>query len=103
MSVTINTAPAANAHPNRYKPLSGRDVRRSVAAVLLVNNSPEPRNLSFAFNEVPHLAAEAASAFALYDVWERTEVAGAQSQYGGYRAEAVPPHGSVFLKISNGA
>ena len=84
-----------------YKPLSGRDARQSVAAVLLMNNSPAPRNMSFAFNEVPGLQSMASTAFSLFDIWAQQPLVA--SQYGGYRALEVPPHGSVFLKLSNAA
>ena len=81
-----------------YKPLSGHDARQSVVAVLLMNNDASPRNLSFAFNEVPSLKAQASTSFSLFDIWaEKTIVV---SQYGGFEAKAVPSHGSVFLKIS---
>ena len=81
--------------------MSGRDTRQSVAAVLLINNDAAPRNLSFAFNEVPGLQAEASTAFSLFDVWAQQTLV--RMQYGGYIAHDVPPHGSVFLKISNAA
>merc|ERR1712039_571904 len=82
-----------------YKPLSGHDARQSVMAVLLMNNAEVPRNLSFAFSEVPGLEAEASTAFSLFDVWAQETIA--PMQYGGYQALNVPSHGSVFLKISN--
>jgi hypothetical protein len=83
-----------------YKPLSGRDARQSVMAVLLMNNGPTPRNLSFTFNEVPGLRSQAGTAFSIFDVWEQKSIV--TSQYGSYQSTAVPSHGSVFLKLSNG-
>ena len=80
-----------------YKPLSGRDVRRSVMAVLLVNNAPSARNLSFAFNQVPGLKTQ--DSCDLYDVWAEEVLA--TKQYGGYTAPGVEGHGSIFLKLSN--
>ena len=82
-----------------YKPLSGRDARQSVMAVLLMNNDAVPRNLSFAFNEIPGLKSKASTAFSLFDVWSQEVVAA--TQYGGYEALDVSAHGSVFLKIAN--
>ena len=68
-------------------------------AVLMMNNDEEPRNLPFAFNQVPGLRAEASNAFKLYAIWAEHTIV--ESQYGGYGAMSVPSHGSVFLKISN--
>jgi hypothetical protein len=59
-----------------YKPLSARDARQSVMAVLLVNNGDTARNLSFAFNEVPGRQAQAATAFTLFDVWAQQTLVG---------------------------
>ena len=70
-----------------------------VMAVLLMNNAEAPRNLSFAFNQVPGLKSEASTSFALFDIWAQKQITA--SQYGGYQALDVPSHGSVFLKISN--
>ena len=82
-----------------YKPLSGRDARQSIMAVLLMNNGPAARNLSFSFNEVPGLKAQAATALTIFDVWSHKTLV--QSQYGSFQATDVPSHGSVFLKLSN--
>ena len=76
-------------------------VYNATLAVLLMNNSPAPRNMSFAFNEVPGLQSMASTAFSLFDIWAQQPLVA--SQYGGYRALEVPPHGSVFLKLSNAA
>jgi hypothetical protein len=80
-----------------YKPLSGRDTRHSLMAVLLVNNGDTPQDLSFTFAEVPGLAGSSSSTFCLYDVWAGADLDG--GRFGGYVAKAVAPHDSVFLKI----
>ena len=68
-----------------------------------MTNSPKPRKLSFSFNQVPGLQSRASTAFSLYDydIWARKTLT--LTQYGGYTADAVPPHGSVFLKIFDGS
>ena len=82
-----------------YKPLSGRDSRQSIMAVLLINNGDAPRDLSFTFTEIPGLQGPAPSSFCLYDVWEREHIEG--QQFGGYMRKAVASHDSVFLTLSN--
>ena len=82
-----------------YKPLSGRDARQSVMAILLMNNGPTARNLSFSFNEVPGLKVQAATALTIFDIWSQKILV--ESQYGSFQAPNVPSHGSVFLKLSN--
>ena len=68
-----------------------------MAAVMLINNSDKPQDMSFAFAEVPGLLGGSPSAFCLYDVWAGRELVG--SRLGGFQAHAVAPHDSVFLKI----
>ena len=80
-----------------YKPLSGRDARHSLMAVLLMNNADTPQDLSFTFADVPGLVGSASSTFCLYDIWLGTDLDA--GRFGGYIAKAVEPHDSVFLKI----
>ena len=51
-----------------YKPLSGRDARRSIMAILLVNNGHEPRDIGFTWEQVPGLKGTGSSTYCLYDV-----------------------------------
>jgi hypothetical protein len=66
-------------------------------AVLLMNNGPSPRNLSFAFNQVPGLKTQ--ESCDLFDVWSNTVLS--TKQYGGFTAANVGAHDSVFLKLFN--
>ena len=90
------------------KRLSGRDGRRSIAAVLLMNNGPDTTTLSFAWSDRPwpldgeHGRAGVTGEDAgchVYDVWERISlgrVGGA-----GLVVEGVAAHDSVFVTLSN--
>lgn len=80
-----------------YKPLSGRDARHSIMAVLLVNNDEQPRDIGFTWNEVPGLEGTGSSAYCLYDVLAGQELDG--GRLGGFVAKGVEPHGNVFLKV----
>jgi hypothetical protein len=80
-----------------YKPLSGRDVRKSTMAILLMNNADTAAALSFKFADVPGLAAKTKTC-TFYDV-------NAQKSLGplpdGHSFPAVPSRGSVFLTLSS--
>lgn len=85
-----------------YKPLSGRDVRRSTVAVLLMNNGPHAaHSLGFAWSAVPSLAAmhsvESAGCV-VYDVWRRKSLGRVRGPR--FASDAVPAHASVFLTLS---
>jgi hypothetical protein len=92
-----------------YKPLSGRDARKSTMAVLLMNNNYTPAQLSFVWadllsrmrNQDATATATAISTCILYDVHAR-KILGAVSTQGSYETTApVASRDSVFLTLSD--
>ena len=51
-----------------YKPLSGRDARKSSMAVLLMNNGAKATDLSFKWGDVPGL--KASRGCTVWSIWE---------------------------------
>ena len=92
-----------------YKPLSGRDSRRSSMAVLLINNAPAATNISFAWADVPGLRPRAASpnvkraapvrSCVVYDVWAHASLGRVRGD--GYTSVGVPSHDSAFLTLGD--
>ena len=78
-----------------YKPLSGRDSRKSTMAVLLMNNGAASKDLNFSFSDVPGLEAESCTA---WSVWDGKSL----GKFGasGFTAKAVGSRDSVFLTLS---
>jgi hypothetical protein len=78
-----------------YKPLSGRDSRKSTMAVLLMNNGAEPRDLSFKLGDVPGMKAASCTA---YSVWEGKSMGKVGAS--GQTFKAVASRDSVFLTLA---
>jgi alpha-galactosidase len=84
-----------------YKPLSARDPRGSVMAVLLMNNGNDPAALGFEWEDVPGLGRVAGigdHGCQVYDVWKRSSLGRVSGPR--FRAEHVPSHGSCFVTLS---
>ena len=79
-----------------YKPLSGRDARKSTMAVLLMNNGAEARDLSFKLSDIPGMKAVGCTA---YSVWEGKTLG--KVGVSGFSAKKVASRDSVFLTLSN--
>ena len=79
-----------------YKPLSGRDARKSTMAVLLMNNGAEARDLSFKLSEIPGMKAAGCTA---YSVWEGKTLGKVGAS--GFSAKQVASRDSVFLTLSS--
>ena len=84
-----------------YKPLSGRDVRASIMAVLLMNNGDAPSDLSFEWAAVPGLErvnSVAEAGCVVYDVWRSRSV----GRVAGPRfaCAGVASRGSCFVTLS---
>ena len=85
-----------------FKPLSGRDARGSIMAILLVNNGHAARRLGFEYADVPGLKVSSLQGCLLYDVWARTSIGrGALGNKGWQSARPVEPHDSIFLTLSS--
>ena len=87
-----------------YKPLSGRDKRGSVMAVLLMNNKYEAADLSFKFSEVPGLGMgdETVAAKGACKVWDVDAGKSLGVVSGGtFEAKAVASHDAVFVTLSD--
>mmetsp|Transcript_78937 Transcript_78937/g.236535 ORF Transcript_78937/g.236535 Transcript_78937/m.236535 type:complete len:85 (-) Transcript_78937:47-301(-) len=78
-----------------YKPLGGSDARRSVMALLLMNNADQPAQLSVEWTAVPGLAGHRSCA--VFDVWQRRSL-GAHAI--NFTANDVGPRDSVFVTLS---
>ena len=81
-----------------YKPLSGRDVRGSTMAVLLMNNGGSPRALSFQFGQVRGMET-ITKGCQLYNVWSRERI-GLSGPEGWASLDPIEAHDSVFLTLS---
>ena len=81
-----------------YKPLSGRDKRRSTMAVLLMNNGVSAHPVDFAWNDVPGMA-NSTTACEVYDVWARKSLGRVEGK-GFTTATELPPRDSAFLTLS---
>ena len=84
-----------------YKPLSSRDGRGSMMALLLMNNADAPAHLHVEWEAVPGLASVAGireAGCAVYDVWRRTSLGRVRGPR--FDAHNVPSHGSSFLTLS---
>lgn len=79
-----------------YKPLSGRDSRRSTMAVLLMNNGDDPAALEFAFNAVPGLKVE--TGCTVYDIWNHRSLGFMSGPK--VKVNDVQSRDSVFLTLS---
>ena len=80
-----------------YKPLSGRDARQSIMAVLLVNNGHANATIGFQWEAVPGLQHSITSC-KVFDVWAGRSlgvVAGV-----GFTAQHLAPHDSAFITLS---
>ena len=85
-----------------YKPLSGRDSRGSVMAVLLMNNLDGASDLSFRLSDVPGLkergAARKGYACNAWDVNDGKSLGVVSGD--GFTAKAVASHDAVFITLS---
>mmetsp|Transcript_78936 Transcript_78936/g.236530 ORF Transcript_78936/g.236530 Transcript_78936/m.236530 type:complete len:459 (+) Transcript_78936:23-1399(+) len=79
-----------------YKPLGRRDARRSVMALLLMNNANQPAKLSVEWAAVPGLSGHRSCT--VFDVWQRRSL-GPHAM--NFTAEAVAPRDSVFVTLSD--
>lgn len=83
-----------------HKPLSRRDPRGSVAAVLLLNNDHASATLSLELAAVPGLGRGITSC-AAYDVWNRKSLGRATTPRWSPPGGATAPHDSVFVTLSD--
>ena len=86
------------------KPLSGSDARKSLAAVLLMNNDYAPATLSFVFADVlargeGEDGSEEVSSCTLFDVWGKKSLGKVSGK--GFTSAPVPSRDSVFLTLSD--
>ena len=79
-----------------YKPLSGRDARRSTMAVLLMNNANSSSTVGFQWRQVPGLAAK--TQCNVFDVWAGRSLGTVKG--AGYTAKGLAPRDSAFLTLS---
>ena len=79
-----------------YKPLSGRDERKSIMAVLLMNNGNVSATLGFKWNQVPGL--HATKSCHVFDVWEGKSVGTVVGL--GYTVSSLAPRDSAFVTLS---
>ena len=79
-----------------YKPLSGRDARRSTMAVLLMNNANSSSTVGFQWKQVPGLAAK--TQCNVFDVWAGKSLGIVKG--AGYTAKGLAPRDSAFLTLS---
>jgi len=93
------------------KPLSRRDARKSVAAVLVINNDAEKSvsGLGFLWADVPGLVkggadgdstTAAVSSCVVYDVWGRKDL-GRMNGAGYKPSGTVAAHDSIFVTLSD--
>jgi hypothetical protein len=80
-----------------YKPLSGRDGRKSTMAVLLMNNGNETNTVGFEWGQVPGMS-KAISSCEVFDVWSGKSLGVLKGV--GYTAKDLGPRNSAFLTLS---
>ena len=97
-AIEVNQDYAGFSGTRFYKPLSGRDKRRSTMAVLLMNNGVSAHPVDFAWNDVPGMA-NSTTACEVYDVWARKSLGRVEGK-GFTTATELPPRDSAFLTLS---
>ena len=75
-----------------YKPVDA-----SRTAVLVINDSLEPRDLSVVFADVPNLPCATSGNCAVRDIYSRSDIG---TISGAYVVNGVPRRDSVFVMLS---
>jgi len=74
-----------------------RPVADGGVAAVLMNPGVQPSNITLSFEQVSSKGWSKATTLEVRDLWEQKDLG---KLTGSYTAQAVPSHGSVFLKLS---